>query len=104
MSRQGRSEVTINRELAFLKNLFTQAMAWGKAVENPVKQVRLFREANARMGFLMEEEEARLLAACNAQLNPLVITALQTGFRKSELRLLRWTNMGLLPRTCEILR
>jgi integrase len=90
---QGRSEVTINRELAFLKNLFTQAIIWGKATENPVKQVRLFKEDNARTRFLTEDEEARLLAHCNAQLKPLVITALHTGFRKSELLSLRWANI-----------
>jgi integrase len=90
---QGRSEVTINRELAFLKNLFTKAMVWGKAAENPVKQVRLFKEDNARTRFLTEDEEAKLLAHCNAQLKPLVVTALHTGFRKSELLSLRWENI-----------
>jgi integrase len=90
---QGRSEVTINRELAFLKNLFTQAITWGKVTENPVKQVRLFREDNARTRFLTEEEEARLLAHSNPHLKPLVITALHTGFRKSELLSLRWANV-----------
>jgi integrase len=90
---KGRSEVTINRDLAFLKHLFTQAIAWGKATENPVKQVRLFREDNARTRFLTEEEEARLLTYCNAQLKPLVITALHTEFRKSELLSLLWANI-----------
>jgi integrase len=90
---QGRSEVTINRELAFLKNLFTQAIVWHKTTENPVKQVRLFKEDNARTRFLTEDEEARLLAHCNAQLKPLVITALHTGFRKSELLSLQWANI-----------
>jgi integrase len=99
---QGRSEVTINRELAFLKNLFTQAIAWGKAAENPVKQVRLFREDNARTRFLTEEEEAHLLASCNDQLKPLVITALQTGFRKSELLSLQWTNVDFRNRLIKV--
>ena len=44
----GVSEATMNRELAFLKNLFTKAIEWGKAMENPVKRVRLYREQNAR--------------------------------------------------------
>ena len=90
---KGRSEVTINRELAFLKHLFTQAIAWGKATENPVKQVHLFREDNARTRFLTEEEEACLLTYCNVQLKPLVITALHTGFRKSELLSLKWESI-----------
>jgi integrase len=86
----GRSEVTINRELAFLKNLFTMAVKWGKASENPVAQMRFFREENGRTRFLTENEETRLLASCNPFLRPLVVTALHTGFRKSELLSLRW--------------
>src|SRR5438128_6101055 len=74
----GRSEVTINRELAFLKNLFTMAMTWGKASENPVSRVRFFREDNGRTRFLTEEEETRLLAACSPTLRPVVLTALHT--------------------------
>jgi integrase len=89
----GRSEVTINRELAFLKNLFTMAIKWGKANENPVSQVRFFREDNGRTRFLTEEEEARLVGACSQSLRPLVITALHTGFRKSELLALRWEHV-----------
>jgi integrase len=99
---QGRREVTINRELAFLKNLFTQAIIWGKATENPVKQVRLFKEDNARTRFLTEDEEARLLAHCNAQLTPLVVTALHTGFRKSELLSLRWANIDFRHRLIKV--
>src|SRR6266478_2563559 len=30
----GRSEITINRELAFLRNLYNIAIAWGKTMEN----------------------------------------------------------------------
>ena len=99
---QGRGEVTINRELAFLKNLFTQTITWGKAAENPVKQVRLFREDNGRTRVLTEEEEARLLAHCNAQLKPVVITALHTGFRKSELLSLEWGNIDFRNRLIKV--
>lgn len=80
----GRSDVTINRELAFLKHLFTMAITWGRAYENPVSQVRFFREDNGRTRFLTDEEETRVLAACRSSLRPLVIAVLHTGFRKSE--------------------
>jgi len=89
----GRSEVTINRELAFLKNLFTMAVKWGKASENPVSQVHFFREDNGRTRVLTDEEEVRLLTCCNPYIRPLVITALHTGFRKSELLALRWEHV-----------
>jgi integrase len=91
---QGRSEVTINRELAFLKNLFTMAIQWGRAHENPVKQVQMFREDNGRTRFLTNEEEVRLLSECGAHLRPVVIAAIHTGFRKSELLSLTWGNVN----------
>jgi site-specific recombinase XerD len=81
----GVSEVTINRELAFLKNLFTKAIEWSKTGENPVKMVRLYREDHSRTRFLTDEEEERLMARCKPSLHPLVITALHTGFLASEL-------------------
>ena len=62
--------MTSARELAFLKNLFTMGTQWGKGSENPVKQVRLLREDNGRIRFLVPH----------------------TGFRKSELFALTWSN------------
>jgi len=99
---EGLSDASINRELAFLKNLFTMAITWGKAETNPVKQVKLFREKNERTRFLTEEEEARLLVHCGPQLKPLVITALHTGFRKSELLSLRWEHVDFQNRLIKV--
>jgi integrase len=94
----GRSEVTINRELAFLKNMFTMAIIWRRASENPVSQVKFFREENGRTRFLTDEEEARLLGTCSSYLRPVVVTALHTGFRKSELLSLTWSNVDFRQR------
>ena len=82
--------MTVNRELAFLRNLYTMAITWGKATDNPVKKVRFARENNGRMRILTPEEEAELLAHCGPQLRPLVMTALHTEFRASELLSLTW--------------
>jgi integrase len=98
----GVSGVTINRELAFLKNLFSKAVEWGKVAENPVKKVRLYREDNARTRFLREEEEVSLLANCGPQLKPLVVTALHTGFRASELRSLIWQDVDFRRQTVTV--
>ena len=99
---QGHCEVTSDGEPAFLKNLFTQATTWGKVTENPVKQVRLSREDNARTRFWTAEEEARLLTCCNPRPRPLVITALQTGFRKSGLLSLQWANIDFRHRCIKV--
>ena len=84
------------------KNLFTKAIEWGKATENPVKRVRLYREQNARTRFLTEDEEVRLPAVCSPELRPLAITALHTEFRASELRSLTCTDVDVRRRMITI--
>ena len=84
-----KSNQTVNLELACLKTLFAKAITWGKATENPVKQVKMLRVNNARVRFLDETEEARLLVECKEYLYDLVVTALHTGFRRNELLSLR---------------
>jgi integrase len=61
------------------------AIDWDKAVENPVKKIRFAREDNGRVRFLSPDEETRLLAHCSNPLRPVIITALNTGLRRSEL-------------------
>jgi integrase len=94
----GKSDVTINRELAFLRNLYTMAITWGKTADNPVKKVKFAREQNERIRFLSPDEEIRLLSEYAAQLKPLVITALHTGFRASELLSLTWSDIDFRRR------
>ena len=100
--QDGRSDVTINRELAFLRHVYTMAITWGKANENPVKKVRFAREDNGRVRTLSPEEEARLLAHCAPHLEPLVITALHTGFRASELLSLSWADVDFRRRVIRV--
>ena len=69
-NRPGRSDVTINRELAFLRHVYSMAITWGKATENPVKKVRFAREDNGRVRVLSPEEETQLLAHCGPSSSP----------------------------------
>jgi integrase len=94
----GVSDVSINRELAFLRHLYSMAITWGKTTDNPVKKVRFARENNGRMRVLTPDEEQRLLAQCGPQLKPLVVTALHTGFRASELLSLTWDDVDFCRR------
>jgi integrase len=98
----GYSDATVNRELACLKHLFSMASRWGWVRDNPVKEVKLFRENNARLRWLMLEEEAVLLAHCDQQLKTFVLTAVDTGFRACELQSLRWQGVDFQRRTVSV--
>jgi len=85
---------TVNRALSCLKSLFNRAIEWDKYDgENPVKKVKLFPENNQRTRFLEKEQIAGLIAACDSRLRPIVIVAVNTGMRKSELLNLRWSDI-----------
>lgn len=84
------SPATVNRSLAVLKSMFNQAIAWGKAKNNPCRLVKMFKENNQRLRFLEKEEINTLLDNCGGHLKPIVVVALNTGMRKSEILGLKW--------------
>ena len=71
-------------------------IAWRKAQHNPVTQVKLRKEENSRVRFLSEEEETSLLHACGPNLRAIVVTALNTGFRRGELLSLTWSDVDFV--------
>lgn len=85
---------TVNRELACLKHIFSKAIEWGKASDNPVKKVKLFREDNRRLRFLSDEECRDLIASSAEHLRPIIITALNTGMRLGEILGLKWKDIN----------
>ncbi|MFH0732203.1 MAG: site-specific integrase [Candidatus Omnitrophota bacterium] len=87
------SAATVNRNLACLKSMFNRAIEWGKAKENPVKKVKLFRENNKRLRYLEKEEIVKLLANSNKHLRSIVVVALNTGMRKGEILGLKWQDV-----------
>lgn len=89
----GKADATINRELQTLRHLFNKALTWGKARQNPMVGVKLRKEENGRLRFLTDEEEAQLLKTCGESLRPIVIAALNSGFRRGELLSLTWPDV-----------
>lgn len=86
---------TVNRGLALLKCMFNKAIQWEKVKENPVSKVKLFKENNKRLRFLEKEEIDKLLLHCRGHLKPIVIIALNTGMRKSEILNLKWHDIDI---------
>ena len=64
-----------------------------KVEKNPVKMVKLLKENNARVRYLVEQEEEKLMASLPASYRPLVTLTLHTGLRREELLALRWVDV-----------
>jgi integrase len=94
-----RGPSTVNRYLAALSHAFTIAMKdWGWVEDNPVLKVSKFKEPRGRVRFLDEDERKRLLDACKKhsdQLYTIVVLALSSGARQSEILNLRWKDIDL---------
>jgi integrase len=97
---QGRTPATVNRYLAALSHaLNVAAVEWGWLEASPLRRVSRLREPRGRVRWLSEDERQRLLAACAASHNrvllPVIVLALATGARKQELLSLTWRDVDL---------
>ena len=96
--QSGKKPATVNRLVATIKHMFSKAEEWDMVEEETLKRVRkvkLLEENNRRLRYLSKEECQALINACDRHLRPIVIVALHTGMRKSEILLLKWDNVDL---------
>ncbi len=95
-----RSPSTVNRYLAALSHCFTIAVKeWEWLDDSPMRKVRKPKEPRGRVRFLSDDERKRLLVACkesdNNLLYAIVVLALSTGARKTEILTLKWDQVDL---------
>jgi integrase len=96
--QRGNKPATINRLVATLKHMFTKAVEWDMVEEQTLKRIRkakLLEENNRRLRYLSKEECQALINTCDKHLKPVVVCAVNTGMRKSEILSLRWDNVDL---------
>ena len=98
-----RSGATVNRYLATLSHLFTMAVKeWHLLERNPVRDISKKKEARGRVRFLSDAERETLLSACAKSewpaLHTLVLVAISTGARRSEIINLKWDDVDLRVR------
>ena len=88
------ANATINRELAWLKHMFTLAIRSGKLLTRP--HIALQPEQNARQGFFEPEQLQTVLRHLPEDVRPVVEFAAITGWRvKSEVLTREWRHVDL---------
>jgi integrase len=88
-----------NRIVALLRKMFNLARDWGLyAGDNPATRIQFFRE-ESRDRFVQPEELPRLFQAIAEEADPSVravlLTALLTGARRTEVLTMRWEDVSL---------
>lgn len=101
--QDGVSPRTINYELAVMNHAFNIAIRdWEWVETNPVKKVSKEKVRNQIERWLTLEEEKKLLNASPAWLKDIIIFAINTGFRQSEILNLKWYQIDFQRRTVTI--
>jgi len=88
-----------NRLVALVRKMFNLARDWGLYLgENPATRIQLFRE-ESRDRFVQPEELPRLFQVIaeepNLYVRTILLTALLTGARQSEVLTMRWDDVSL---------
>ena len=103
---------TVNRGLNLISHVLNTARReWGVPIDNPVSSIRRPRNNRARRTRLSAADETKLLSAleCNDRgkdgrlvagarnhwMRPIVITAIETGMRRSEILSMLWNDVDL---------
>lgn len=92
---------TVNKEIGTLKSMYNKlpllfdSSEYNLNFANPVKGIKLFSINDQRIDFLEPEQIKALLDACNKRLRPIVLTAITTGMRKSNITQLKWNQVDL---------
>lgn len=99
------SSGTVIREFAYLSSIINLARReWGISMENPVSKVRKPTSPQGRTRVLNQSERHSLLMAIkpvgrrSPWLEPIVIFALETGMRRSEMLSLKWKDIDFSKR------
>jgi len=91
--REGASNATVNREVACMKSMLARAVDWEYLEKNPLHGLKLLKEAPIRESYLIDDEAKRLIAVSPPYLRDIIIFALATGMRQSEIFNLRWEDV-----------
>lgn len=101
----GRSPAMVKRVVGSLGGIFGEARRRGRAATNPVRDAKLKvgdRRKSKRPDIPTKAELRAILAAATGKHRALIVTALFSGLRSSELRGLRWETVDLKAETLTV--
>jgi integrase len=90
------SAETARKELNVLKHLLKLAMEWEIIPANPAQGVKGPKAPAGRVRYLQSSELSVVLSAAPEWLRPIILVAVFTGMRRSEILSLRWLDVDLL--------
>jgi integrase len=96
--RRPPSVATINRELALLKHMLSKALRENIISSNPAKEVKLFPERPNKLRVISGDEFLKLYNQASDFLKPILVIAINTGMRRSEILNLTWDDVDLVKR------
>jgi len=98
--KEGASPRTVNYELILMGHAFNLALReWEWVKDNPVSRVRKEKVNNLIERWLTHEEEKKLVKASPKWLREIIVFAIHTGFRESEIINLTWKQVDFKRRT-----
>ena len=101
--RDGISPGSMNQEITTLSHMLRMAVRWKYIDRNVVSSVDRMKTPETPRRFLGQEEIQRLVeAAKDHYIYPIVMTALHTGMRRSELFHLKWSDIDFEQRTVTV--
>ncbi len=87
------SASTVNKELVALRHLMNKAILWDYLQRNPGLEVDKLRVKQRKFRFLTLQEIENVVSVCPPYAKPILLTAVHTGLRKSELFRLEWDDV-----------
>lgn len=101
--REGGSSKTINNELVNLSHILKMAIRWKYLDSNVVSSIDKMKLSKNNPRYLSQDEIERLVEASrDFYIHALLVTALHTGMRKSELFNLTWNDVDFEQKTIAI--
>ena len=89
------SPASLDLEVALLKRMCSYAVECGTMQVNPMVRVKMLRKPNVRTIKIGEGTFDKLHAIADPGLKPIILTAYDTGMRKTEILNLHWSQVDL---------